>query len=61
VYVALNVSLPTASDAVGIVIVAEPPSSVVAAEVKFPPVSVTVPVGAGLPVPPLTVTVSESD
>jgi hypothetical protein len=40
-------------------IVAVPPVSVVAAELYPPPVSVTVPVGTGLPLPPATTTVTE--
>jgi hypothetical protein len=40
-------------------IVALPLPRVAAAEVYPPPLSVTVPVGVGLPVPPLTATVTE--
>ena len=42
-------------------IVVEPLLRVVAAEVYLPLVNVTVPVGVGLPVPPLTATVTLSD
>ena len=41
-------------------IVALPLLSVVAAEAYPPPLSVTVPVGVGLPLPPFTATVTES-
>ena len=39
--------------------VALPPLSVAGAEAKPPPVSVTEPVGVGLPLPPFTTTVTE--
>jgi hypothetical protein len=42
-------------------IVAPPPLIVVAAEEKFPLVSVTEPVGVGLPVPPLMATATVND
>ena len=51
----VSVSGPTVSDPPRILMVALPLTSVVGAEVYPPPVSVTVPVGVGFPVPPLTV------
>jgi hypothetical protein len=54
VYVTVSVSLPVASDPAGILIVAAPPLSVAAGAVYPPPLSVTVPVGVGLPLPPAT-------
>jgi hypothetical protein len=48
-YVTISVSLPNASEPAGIVIVALPAFKVTAVEVKLPLVSVTAPVGAGLP------------
>ena len=59
VYVAVRVSAPVASEPAGILIVAVPLLSAVATEVKPPPLSTTVPVGVGLPLPPLTATVTE--
>ena len=59
-YVAVNVSVPTASAPADRLIVATPAVSDVAA-VKFPQVSVIDPVGIGLSAPPLTVTVTLSD
>jgi hypothetical protein len=41
--------------------VADPPLRVAAAELKLPLVKVTDPVGVGLPLPPLTTTDTESD
>jgi hypothetical protein len=52
------VSVPVASEPAGIVIVTVPLLSAVAAEVYPPPLSTTVPVGVGLPLPPLTATVT---
>jgi hypothetical protein len=52
------VSLPIARDPAGTLIVAPPLLRVLAADVKVPLVSVTVPVGVGLPVPPLTAVVT---
>jgi hypothetical protein len=58
VYVTVSVSLPVPSTPAGIVMVAVPPTSNVAADSYPPPVSVTVPVGTGLPLPPLTTAVT---
>jgi hypothetical protein len=55
----VSVLLPVTSDPAGMLIRTEPPFRVVAAELYGPAVSVTVPVG-GLPLPPLTTTVTES-
>jgi hypothetical protein len=60
VYVTVSVSFPVPSTPAGIAIVAVPPLSAVAADSYPPPVSVTVPVGAGLPLPPLTTAVTVS-
>ena len=60
-YVAVSVSEPTARDPARIVIVAEPAVRGVADELYPPPVSVTVPVAAGLPVPVFTATVTLND
>ena len=54
----MRVSVPVASDPAGMLMVALPLCKVVAEEVKPPPVSVTVPVGAGLPLTRLTATVA---
>lgn len=51
---------PAASDPAGMVIDASPPLSVATAEVYEPLVSVMEPVGVGLPVPPLTATVTDN-
>jgi hypothetical protein len=51
-------SLPVAREPAGIVIVAPPLVNVVAADIYPPPVSVTEPVGTGLPLPPATATVT---
>jgi hypothetical protein len=48
------------SELAGMLIVALPLISVVADEVYPPPVRVTVPVGVGLPFPPLTATITDS-
>ena len=48
-----------AIDPAPMLIAAEPPLSVVAAELYPPPLSVTVPVGTGFPLPPLTTTVTD--
>ena len=58
---AVSVSIAVASEPPGTVIVALPLLSVVAAEVYVALVSVTEPVGLGLPDPPLTVTVTIVD
>jgi hypothetical protein len=60
VYSAVSVSEPTASEPAGMFMVAVPPLSVAAPELYPPPVMVTLPVAAGVPVPPLTPTVTES-
>jgi hypothetical protein len=52
------VSFPVPSTPAGIVIVAVPPTSCVAADSYPPPVTVTVPVGVALPLPPLTTAVT---
>ena len=49
-------SVPAANELAGMLMVALPALSVVAAEVYVPLVRVTEPVGVGLPLPPLTVT-----
>jgi hypothetical protein len=52
------VSFPVPSTPAGIVIVAVPPASTVAADSYPPPVTVTVPVGIAFPLPPLTTAVT---
>jgi hypothetical protein len=53
--------VPLASDPAGMLIVAMPPLRVAAADVKLPLLSITEPVGVGLPVPPLTATLTDND
>src|ERR1035438_2599308 len=57
VYLAVSVSAPTARAPTGMLIVAAPPASGVAAEAYVPLVRITEPVGVALPNPPLTVMV----
>src|ERR1019366_9932637 len=57
VYLAVSVSAPTASAPAGMLIVATPLVSGVAAEAYVPLVRITEPVGVALPAPPLTVIV----
>jgi hypothetical protein len=54
----VSVSVPALSDPEGMLIVALPLLRVVVAEVYPPPVSVTDPVGVGLPLPPFTTTLA---
>lgn len=54
----MSVSLPTANSPAGMVIIALPFDSVAEGEALAPAVTATEPVGAGLPLPPLTATVS---
>jgi hypothetical protein len=58
IYSTVSVSLPTASDPPGIVIVAAPALSVSPPDVYPPPLSTTSPVGTGFPLPPFTATVT---
>ena len=56
----MSVSVPVVSNPAEMLIVALPPLRFVVAEVYPPPVKVTEPVGAGLPPPALTETVTDS-
>jgi hypothetical protein len=56
----VSASVPALSDPAGILTVALPLLRVAADEVYPPPVSVTDPVGVGLPLPPFTVAVTDN-
>ena len=60
-YATLSVLLPFASEPAGTLMEAAPDASATAEEVYAPLVRVTVPVAAGAPVPPLTVTATVTD